>query len=123
VPVHERSDIIVAGVLERLRAEDERLGSDAEAALTSLTWDEGLETITQYGLQRLLWYEQPGKWMTDLEGRRHLAVAFGRDRSSPARLPASLPADRRAFDWRYTRADLAKLLGRLGCAPQHATAA
>jgi len=48
VPVHERSDIIVAGVLERLRAEDERLGSDAEAALTSLTWDEGLETITQY---------------------------------------------------------------------------
>jgi hypothetical protein len=27
------------------------------------------------------------------------------------------------FDWRHTRADLAKLLGRLGCAPQHATAA
>jgi hypothetical protein len=27
------------------------------------------------------------------------------------------------FDWRYTRADLAKLLRRLGCAPRHAAAA
>jgi hypothetical protein len=39
---------------------------------------EGLETITQYGLQRFLWYELPRKWMTDLEGRRHLAMALGR---------------------------------------------
>jgi hypothetical protein len=78
VPVHEPSDTIVAGALERLRAEDERLGGDAEAALNSLTWDEGLETITQYGLQRFLWYELPRKWMTDLEGKRHLAMALGR---------------------------------------------
>jgi hypothetical protein len=78
VPVHERSETIVAQALERLRAEDERLGGDAEAALSSLTWDEGLETITQYGLQRFLWYELPRKWMTDLEGRRHLAMALGR---------------------------------------------
>jgi hypothetical protein len=78
VPVHEPSDTIVAGALERLRAEDERLGGDAEAALNSLTWDEGLETITQYGLQAFLWYELPRKWMTDLEGRRHLAMALGR---------------------------------------------
>jgi hypothetical protein len=78
VLVHEPSDTIVAGALERLRAEDERLGGDAEAALNSLTWDEGLETITQYGLQAFLWYELPRKWMTDLEGRRHLAMALGR---------------------------------------------
>jgi hypothetical protein len=78
VPVHESSDTIVAGALERLRAEDEHLGGDAEAALNSLTWDEGLETITRYGLQRFLWYELPRKWMTDLEGRRHLAMALGR---------------------------------------------
>jgi hypothetical protein len=78
VPVHEPSDTIVAGALERLRAEDKRLGGDAEAALNSLTWDEGLETITQYGLQRFLWYELPRKVMTDLEGKRHLAMALGR---------------------------------------------
>ena len=78
VPVHERSDTIVAQALARLRAEDERLGGDAEAALNSLTWDEGLETITQYGLQSFLWYELPRKWMTDLEGKRHLAMALGR---------------------------------------------
>jgi hypothetical protein len=78
VPVHERSDTIIAGALARLRAEDERLGSDAEAALNSLTWDEGLETITQYGLQRFLWYELPRKWMTDLDGKRHLAMSLGR---------------------------------------------
>jgi hypothetical protein len=77
-PVHEPSDAIVTGALARLRAEDERLGGDAEAALSSLTWDEGLETITQYGLQRFLWYELPRKWMTDLEGKRHLAMALGR---------------------------------------------
>jgi hypothetical protein len=69
---------MIAGALARLRAEDERLGGDAEAALNSLTWDEGLETITQYGLQAFLWYELPRKWMTDLEGRRHLAMALGR---------------------------------------------
>jgi hypothetical protein len=69
---------MVARALARLRAEDERLGGDAEAALNSLTWDEGLETITQYGLQRFLWYELPRKWMTDLDGKRHLAMALGR---------------------------------------------
>ena len=78
MPVHEPSDTIVAGALARLRAEDERLGGDAEAALNSLTWDEGLQTITQYGLQRFLWYELPRKWMTDLQGKRHLAMALGR---------------------------------------------
>jgi len=78
MPVHEPSDTIVAEALERLRAEDERLGGDAEAALNSLTWDEGLQTITQYGLQTFLWYELPRKWVTDLEGKRHLAMALGR---------------------------------------------
>lgn len=78
MPVHEPFDTIIAGALARLRAEDERLGGDAEAALNSLTWDEGLQTITQHGLQTFLWYELPRKWMTDLEGTRHLAMALGR---------------------------------------------
>jgi hypothetical protein len=68
----------VPQALARLRAEDERLGGDAEAALNSLTWDGGLETITQYGLQRFLWYELPRKWMTDLEDKGHLAMSLGR---------------------------------------------
>jgi hypothetical protein len=78
VPVHESPDTLVAEALVRLRAEDERLGGDAEAALNSLTWDEGLEAITQHGLQQFLWYELPRKWMTDLGGKRHLAMALGR---------------------------------------------
>jgi hypothetical protein len=76
--VQESADTTVAEALERLRAEDERLGGDAEAALNSLAWDEGLETITQYSLQTFLWYELPCKWMTDLDGKRHLAMALGR---------------------------------------------
>ena len=73
VPVHESSDTIVAEALARLRAEDERLGGDAEAALELAHLGRGPQTITQYGLQTFLWYELPRKWMTDLEGRRHLA--------------------------------------------------
>ena len=94
----ERHDL-VAGALARLRAEDERLGGDAEAALNSLTWDEGLQTITQYGLQRFLWYELPRKWMTDLQGKRHLAMALGRlldlRRAAPLRGDLPLAGDRR----------------------------
>jgi hypothetical protein len=38
---------------------------DAEAALGSLTWERGLQAITQHGLQALLWHELPRKWLTD----------------------------------------------------------
>jgi hypothetical protein len=60
VRMHQRSETTVAA-LGRLRAEDERVAGDAEAALGSLTWDQGLQAITQHGLQTFLWHELPRK--------------------------------------------------------------
>jgi hypothetical protein len=77
VQMHQGSETAVAA-LGRLRAEDERVASDAEAALGSLTWDQGLQVITQHGLQTFLWYELPRKWLTDLEGKLHIAASLGR---------------------------------------------
>jgi hypothetical protein len=54
------------------------VAGDAEAALGSLTWDQGLQVITQHGLQTFLWYELPRKWLTDLEGKLHIAASLGR---------------------------------------------
>jgi hypothetical protein len=72
----QHDPVVVA--LDRLRAEDAHVAGDAEAALGSLTWGEGLETITLHGLQRFLWYELPRKWIIDLDGKRHIAIALGR---------------------------------------------
>jgi hypothetical protein len=41
VRIHEGSETMVVAALGRLRAEDERMAGDAEAALGSLTWDRG----------------------------------------------------------------------------------
>jgi hypothetical protein len=77
VRMHQGSE--TAEALGRLRAEDERVaGDDAEAALGPLTWDQGLQAITQHGLQTSLWYELPRKWLTDLEGKLHIAASLGR---------------------------------------------
>jgi hypothetical protein len=76
--MHQGSQTTVAAALGRLRAEDEGLAGDAEAALGSLTWDQGLQAITQHGLQTFLWYELPRKWLTDLEGKLHIATSLGR---------------------------------------------
>ena len=73
VRIHQGSETMVVAALGRLRAEDERMAGDAEAALGSLTWDQGLQAITQHGLQTFLWYELPRKWLTDLEGKLHIA--------------------------------------------------
>jgi hypothetical protein len=78
VRMHQGSETTAAAALGRLRAEDERAAVDAEAALGSLTWDQGLQAITQHGLQTFLWYELPRKWLTDLEGKLHIAAALGR---------------------------------------------
>jgi hypothetical protein len=77
VRMHQGSEITVAA-LGRLRAQDERVAGDAEAALGSLTWDQGLQAITQHGLQTFLWHELPRKWLTDLEGKQHIAASLGR---------------------------------------------
>jgi hypothetical protein len=78
VRMQQGSGTTVAAALWRLRAEDERMAGDAEAALGSLTWDQGLQVITQHGLQTFLWHELPRKWLTDLEGKLHIATSLGR---------------------------------------------
>jgi len=66
---------MVVAALGRLRAEDERMAGDAEAALGSLTWDRGLQAITQHGLQAFLWHELPRKWLTDRRQAAHRRFA------------------------------------------------
>jgi hypothetical protein len=54
------------------------VAGDAEAALGSLTSDEGPQAITQHGLQTFLWYQRRAKWLTDLEGKLHIVASLGR---------------------------------------------
>lgn len=72
-----QSDAQVAAALAELEAIDEQLASDADAALNSLTWDEGLESISQHGLQRFLWYVLPRKWRVGADEQRAIADALG----------------------------------------------
>jgi hypothetical protein len=44
--------MVVAAALGRLRAEDERMAGDAEAALDSLTWDRGRRPSPSTGCRR-----------------------------------------------------------------------
>ena len=46
------------------------------AALGALTWDQELQAITLHELQTFLWHELPRKWLTDLEGKLHIAGAL-----------------------------------------------
>ena len=94
----------VAVALDRLRAEDAHAAGDAEAALGPLTWGEGLETVTLHGLQRFLWYELPRKWITDLDGKRHIAIALGRllELLGLRATPRSADHRRPARSWRPT---------------------
>jgi hypothetical protein len=75
VRIHQGSETMVVAALGRLRAEDERMAGDAEAALGSLTWDRGLQAITQHGLQAFLWHELPRKWLTDRRQAAHRRFA------------------------------------------------
>jgi hypothetical protein len=54
------------------------VAGDAEAALGSLTSDEGPQAITQHGLETFLWYQRRAKWLTDLEGKLHIVASLGR---------------------------------------------
>jgi hypothetical protein len=75
VQIHQGSETMVVAALGRLRAEDERMAGDAEAALGSLTWDRGLQAITQHGLQAFLWHEPPRKWLKDRRQAAHRRFA------------------------------------------------
>ncbi len=69
---------LIADAIAKLEAEDAGAARDAEAALESLTWGEGLSVITQERLQHFLWYGLPMKWLTDTDHHRRIAVALGR---------------------------------------------
>jgi hypothetical protein len=61
------ADRVAAPVIAALRAADDELGSNAEAAWSTLTWGEGIESITQEAVQNFLWYELPLKWLAPPE--------------------------------------------------------
>ena len=52
VRVHQGSETTVASALGLLRAEDEHVAGDAEAALGSLTWDQGSRRSPSTGCRR-----------------------------------------------------------------------
>lgn len=64
--------------LAALRADAPETGRLAATAFESLTWGEGLESVTQIGLQEFLWYQLPAKSPVPPEERHACAVALGR---------------------------------------------
>jgi hypothetical protein len=71
-------DPLIAEALARLGAEDAEAARDAEAALGSLTWGEGVAVLTQEQLQHFLWYGLPMKWLTDTDHHRRIVAALAR---------------------------------------------
>lgn len=71
-------DPFIDEALATLKAEDVEAARDAEGALGSLTWGEGLSVITQERLQHFLWYGLPMKWMTDTDHHRRIVAALAR---------------------------------------------
>jgi hypothetical protein len=49
-----------------------------------LTAGEGLEALTQDGLQHFLWFGLPMKWLTDTDHHRRVAAALRPVRRAPA---------------------------------------
>ena len=71
---------------------------DADAALGSLTWERGLQAITQHGLRALLWHELPRKWLTDRRQaahRRFAGTVAGAGRAAPLHGDLPWAPDRR----------------------------
>jgi hypothetical protein len=71
-------DPLIAEALTKLQPEDAEAARDAEAALGSLTWGEGLAVITQERLQYFLGYGLPMKWLTDTDHHRRIVAALAR---------------------------------------------
>ncbi|WP_067136359.1 hypothetical protein [Microtetraspora malaysiensis] len=67
----------VANALAELARRNPEEAGQARAAFDSLTFGEGVETVTLYGLQYWLWYLLPTKWWTDLTEHQQLAAALG----------------------------------------------
>jgi len=76
--VADDEDTEIADAIAKLWAEDAGVARDAEAALGSLTWGEGVGVITQERLQHFLWYGLPMKWLTDTDRHRRIVDALAR---------------------------------------------
>lgn len=68
----------VSAALAALHADDPEIGRLAAGAFESLTWGEGLESVTQISLQEFLWYQLPAKSPAPPEEKRSTAAALGR---------------------------------------------
>jgi hypothetical protein len=68
----------VDAALAVLHADDPETGRLAAEAFESLTWGEGLESVTQLGLQEFLWYQLPAKSPGPSAEKQAGAVALGR---------------------------------------------
>lgn len=73
-----QDDPLIVEALTKLEGEDVEAAQDAEAALNSLTWGEGVSVITQERLQHFLWYGLPMKWMADTDHHRRIVAALAR---------------------------------------------
>ncbi|WP_182875018.1 hypothetical protein [Microbispora sp. H10670] len=67
----------VEDALAELARRNRDEADQARAAFDSLTFGEGVETVTLYGLQYWLWYLLPTKWWTDLAEHQQLAATLG----------------------------------------------
>lgn len=68
----------VDAALVALQADDRKAGRLAADAFESLTWGEGLESVTQLGLQEFLWYQLPARSPVSPADRHPAAAALGR---------------------------------------------
>lgn len=70
-------DTSVDAALAELAREDPDLAAAARAGFESLSFGEGLPSVTMHGLADFLWYQLPVKWVCDLPEKLHLAGALG----------------------------------------------
>jgi hypothetical protein len=68
---------LVDAALDRLARTDRQEAEAARAAFASLTWGDGPDSVTLYGLCDWLWYRLPAKWMCGLGEHLQLAGALG----------------------------------------------
>jgi hypothetical protein len=72
----QMAPVPVDQALAQLARDDPAAAEDAGALYDALTWGEGAETITQHGLQGLLWYELPRKFVGG-PSKLEMALALG----------------------------------------------
>jgi len=73
----EKEDLKVQAILLAMKEEDPVLADRAKWAYNALTWGEGVQAISQHGLQTWLWSELPGMWARDAHDHYSLATALG----------------------------------------------